>query len=261
MTGLTVKALRFYHEKSILIPARIEAGTGYRFYAIEQAEEAEVIQKLKDLQFSIRDIADIMAEVSEEAELLDVLEQKRVSIAAQIKRDRQAQRSLTEIIAYIKETRTTMSTTDSEIEQKTVEPMLIAAFRMQAPYKDCGKGFKKLGRAFGMKLAGKPMLLCHDTEYRDIANYETCFPIRSGESKGDIEVRELPGGTCLSIIHRGPYDTISHSYRRLMTYVKEQGVEILAPSREIYIKGPGMIFKGNPKNYLTELQVMISQDL
>ena len=29
------------------------------------------------------------------------------------------------------------------------------------------------------------------------------------------------------------------------------------PTREVYIKGPGMIFKGNPAKYLTEIQVMI----
>lgn len=27
------------------------------------------------------------------------------------------------------------------------------------------------------------------------------------------------------------------------------------PTREIYVKGPGLIFKGNPKNYLTEIQL------
>lgn len=29
------------------------------------------------------------------------------------------------------------------------------------------------------------------------------------------------------------------------------------PTREVYLKGPGMIFKGNPKNYLTEIQMLI----
>ena len=27
--------------------------------------------------------------------------------------------------------------------------------------------------------------------------------------------------------------------------------------REVYLKGPGMIFKGNPKNYLTEIQLPV----
>jgi len=29
------------------------------------------------------------------------------------------------------------------------------------------------------------------------------------------------------------------------------------PTRELYVKGPGMIFKGNPKKYLTEIQILI----
>lgn len=29
----------------------------------------------------------------------------------------------------------------------------------------------------------------------------------------------------------------------------------LKPTREVYGKGPGLIFNGNPKNYLTEIQL------
>jgi hypothetical protein len=30
---------------------------------------------------------------------------------------------------------------------------------------------------------------------------------------------------------------------------------ILMPTREVYLQGPGMLFKGNPARYLTEIQV------
>jgi effector-binding domain-containing protein len=29
------------------------------------------------------------------------------------------------------------------------------------------------------------------------------------------------------------------------------------PPREIYLKGPGMLFPGNPRKYLTEVQVIV----
>jgi effector-binding domain-containing protein len=35
----------------------------------------------------------------------------------------------------------------------------------------------------------------------------------------------------------------------------ERKLNLALPTREIYLKGPGMIFKGNPKNYLTEIQL------
>ena len=35
------------------------------------------------------------------------------------------------------------------------------------------------------------------------------------------------------------------------------GSEVVLPTREVYLKGPGMIFKGNPRNFLTEIQMLI----
>lgn len=40
--GLPVKTLRFYHEKGVLIPARVE-GDGYRYYDSLNLEAAQVI--------------------------------------------------------------------------------------------------------------------------------------------------------------------------------------------------------------------------
>lgn len=69
----------------------------------------------------------------------------------------------------------------------------------------------------------------------------------------------LPGGRCVSIIHEGPYDQLSHSYARLFGYLQEKDYSLQLPIREIYLKGPGMIFKGNPSHCLTEIQVMIDE--
>jgi effector-binding domain-containing protein len=37
----------------------------------------------------------------------------------------------------------------------------------------------------------------------------------------------------------------------------DKGLKMQIPTREIYVKGPGMIFKGNPNNYLTEIQIPV----
>jgi effector-binding domain-containing protein len=146
---------------------------------------------------------------------------------------------------------------EDQCELKTLPPMLIAAVRMQARYDECGKGFGKIARKFWRQLSGKPFLLCHDACYQEIANYEVCFPIKKGESDAGIEVRELSGGRCVSLLHKGPYDQLKHSYQQIRDYVRQRGLRTLIPSREVYLKGPGMIFRGNPKYYLTEIQIMI----
>jgi effector-binding domain-containing protein len=135
--------------------------------------------------------------------------------------------------------------------------MKVATLRMNAPYQQCGEGFSKIFKRFWFQSCGPPMLLCYDTEYKDVANYEVAVPIKVGESKDGIEVRELPAGRCVSLMHRGPYDEISLSYKKVCDYASTNGYKRLLPSREIYVKGPGMLFKGNPKNYLTEIQLLI----
>ena len=151
-----------------------------------------------------------------------------------------------------------MASTEYEVVEKTIPGMQIAGIRMKGKYRDCGKAFGQICRKFGRLLSGKPMLLHFDTEYReDNADFEAAMPVRSAKDVEGIVVRELPAGRCVSLIHQGPYDQLGRSYEKIKQYVREKGYKIAVPSREIYIKGPGMIFKGNPQKYLTEIQMMI----
>jgi effector-binding domain-containing protein len=72
-------------------------------------------------------------------------------------------------------------------------------------------------------------------------------------------VRELPGGRCVALLHQGPYEELGRSYAKILDYVKQKGYEFEMPTREVYIKGPGMIFKGNPRKYLTEIQLLLKE--
>jgi len=102
------------------------------------------------------------------------------------------------------------------------------------------------------------MNLYYDREFKeDDADSEPCFSVRKGSNTDKISVRDLPGGKCVSQIHKGPFDTITESYKKIFAYINEKGYKIGLPSREVYLKGRGLIFKGNPNNYLTEIQLML----
>ncbi len=144
------------------------------------------------------------------------------------------------------------------VEERELDTMLIAGHRMRGRYEEVGKGLGLVCRKMGRNIDGKPMTLYYDTEYKeDKADFEPCVPVRHGKQAKGIMVRKLKGGRCVSLMHKGPYETIRDSYKKVFAYINEKGYAPKTPSREVYHKGPGMIFKGNPENYLTEIQVLI----
>ena len=147
---------------------------------------------------------------------------------------------------------------DTFIGLASMAAVLVAGIRGKASYDDSGRRFGLLGRAVGMGMAGKAMNLIYDTEYKEAdADFESCFPIKKPIKAAGIDVHQLPAGRALTLIHRGPYDRIGESYGRLFEHLSARKLTATLPSREVYLKGPGMLFKGNPKNYLTEIQILI----
>jgi len=257
ITGLTVKTLRFYHEKNLLVPARVDPGSGYRQYDGQNTHTARVIVALRALDFSLDEIAAILAEHNDDADILEFLNQRKQSLQTRIDRDRDIVATIDRMIQQETEARATMKQSTYEIEEKQLEPFLIAGVRMQCRYNEIGNGFSQIGRKLGRHISGKPLCLYYDAEYREEdADLEPCMPIRKSVAVEGISVRELPGGPCVSLIHRGPYPQLGRSYEKLLKHCGERGYEIQFPTREVYLKGPGMIFRGNPKNYLTEIQFL-----
>jgi DNA-binding transcriptional MerR regulator len=256
MTALSVKTLRLYHEKGILMPAEVDGSTGYRYYGDGDFERAKSVKTLRQFDFSLAEIREILEEFEDESDMSDLLRRKQEEIRAKIRRYDEVSRSIETILQ--REREITMQNDSFEIEEKDIDTLLIAGIRMKGRYQDIGKGFGMLAKKLGPAVNGKAMNLYYDTEYKEEdADFEPCFPVRKGKSADGIDVRELRGGRAVTLVHKGPYETLGESYKKLFDYIHRKGYRTALPSREKYIKGPGMIFKGNPRNYLTELQVMI----
>jgi DNA-binding transcriptional MerR regulator len=256
VVGLTVKTLRFYHEQELLVPSYIDPQTGYRQYDPSQIETARTIARLRGLEFSLSDIKEILQHQGG-GDILEIIVRQRAILEGKIKHLRQARRVLDQFIAQERQAMIVQQA-NGELREKTVDPILIAAIRTKGRYSDCGKAFGILGRSFGRQIAGHPLLLHYDNEYKEEdADFEACMPIRQSKTIDGVSVRQLPGGRCVALIHKGPYDQLGRSYARILTYIKQKGYRIVVPTREVYLKGPGMIFKGNPRNYLTEIEMLI----
>ena len=259
ITTLSIKALRLYHEKGLLEPDFIDMKTNYRYYNSDAIEKARAITMLKQLQFSLDDTRDILAGYHDDGDILDFLEDQKSKIEEKYLKLKNISDSLNTLITVEREVKMNFAASQFAVEEKNVDDILVASIRYKGKYDECGSRFSDIGKKFGRFICGKAINIYYDVEYKESdADIESCLPIRKGFDKDGIVVRKLAGGKFVSLIHKGSYSELSASYSKIMDTIKEKGYQITGPIREQYIKGPGMIFKGNPKNYLTEIQIPVS---
>lgn len=259
-TGLTVKALRFYHEQGVLTPACVDSSSGYRYYAEGQLERARIVVQLRGWGFSVAETAAVLAQCSDDEDALAALSKRRAAIAKELRRGEETLAAIDQVVSNVQQPRLAMQNAVYEVVEKEIPAMKIAGVRMRGKYSECGRGFATIGRKFGRWICGKPMLLHYDAEFKEEdADFEACMPVRGGESTEEIEVRELPAVRAVSLLHLGPYEELGPAYAKAFEGARGRGLAVACPTREVYLKGPGMIFRGNPKKYLTEIQLVIDE--
>lgn len=261
LTGLSVRTLRFYHDKGLLVPASVDSDSGYRFYDDRNLEAARVIVALRDLEFSLEDVGEILSNHDDDADILDWMDHQKRTLSERLSHYQDVLHRIESVIQFERQAREKdlAATTKYEVIEKQLPTQLVAGSRIKGKYSDCGKVFGTLGKTLGRQIAGKPLCLYYDGEYREEeADFEPCMPVRKSGTWEGLNVRELAGGRCISLIHQGPYTELSRSYARLLREAKRRGIEFQLPTREVYLKGPGMIFSGNPQKYLTEIQLLIA---
>jgi DNA-binding transcriptional MerR regulator/effector-binding domain-containing protein len=257
ITGLSVKTLRFYDEKRLLQPPRVDTATGYRYYNGASVDRARMIARLRELQFSLDDIQRLLAECEDDAQLMESFARQIRTIRDRIKTDQKTAKLLESAIADEAEAARLATAGRFRIETKEIGPMPVAGLRMTGRYEECGRGFKTLARTMARHIAGKAMCLYYDSEFRDDdANFEPCFPLRREVAAPEgVSVKTLPPSRCLTLVHQGPYNQLGRSYKIVLSELRRRELRATLPTREVYLKGPGMIFRGNPGKYLTEIQI------
>lgn len=84
MKGVTIKALRYYHQTGILIPVYIDTKTGYRYYSVDQFVYIDIIKVCRALGTSTKELQTNFTEKNMD-ELLKFLALKEKKLSKKIK--------------------------------------------------------------------------------------------------------------------------------------------------------------------------------
>jgi len=77
--NVSVKAIRIYEKKGIIIPAKIDPDTGYRYYTADQVQTLAALLELKALGFSLSEIKSIISGGINDSDLVAALVRKRLA--------------------------------------------------------------------------------------------------------------------------------------------------------------------------------------
>jgi len=87
---------------------------------------------------------------------------------------------------------------------------------------------------------------------------DTASRLPKNETKVKINTWEY--GEVAEILHIGTYDNEMTDVERLLRFVKDSGYKIAGLHEEEYIKGPGILLKGNPNKYYTIIRYRVSKN-
>ena len=254
LSGLTVKALRHYGAIGLLMPARVDDETGYRYYSLGQLADAAAIARLRELEVPLDECGAMVREPNHD-ELRDRLESHRARLE---KRVAETQRLLGELEALIADPAALSARTPLEkveVKEASAQPALTMRSRTTPEELDpvISEGINGVAdylQKLGARGAGPPFTLSSDADDEGKIAVAIGWPTAEKlPGRGRIESFVLPAGRVAWAVYRGPYRGLPGAYRALYEWILEQGHDVGGDPREIYYTDPDEV--PDPADYVT----------
>ncbi|MCR9140687.1 MAG: GyrI-like domain-containing protein [bacterium] len=92
-----------------------------------------------------------------------------------------------------------------------------------------------------------------------VADSLTEIPPEYAKADPAIRLETWDYGTVAEILHIGSYEDMTATTEKIEAHIEAQGYRITGMHEEEYLKGPGMIFEGDPNEYITILRYEVAK--
>jgi len=263
ITRLSIKALRYYHEKGLLVPEEKDAITGFRYYTTPQIARGITIKTLVSLGFSLDEVRQLLDAL--DTGDIAAFEQIHSSRLAKTGREIEALEQRKRLLMQCRPDALTPQTLSNPVI-KTTEPVRVVSKTARGPIALTIHNLSQEllnaiqspeNRRNQVKISG-PFMTIYPTDDHDINSIivERALPVTGRVVITDPEmvVKILHESRVISLVHKGPYESLYVAYARLLAFAEEQGLKPTTPFIEVYLNNPVDI---RPEEYMTEIQVTI----
>ena len=256
---VTVKTLRHYEQKGLLIPYEVDEWTGYRYYSIRQMQRLQTIRDLQRLGFSLGEIRDLCDSYSHTPSIHQLTE-KIKETEAQLRQ-------------LITRRNRLLEWRNSRKEMKTMEKFSIQSLPeiIVASHREVLPNYAAIGTMCIEKIAPEMQRLgckcpppgyCftveHNKEYKPTdVDIEYCEQVEEmGVDNAIIQFKRLPVvPKALCMKHIGPYERFYESFVEAFRYIEEHGYKVTGLHRTCYIDGAWN--QEDPEKWLSVIQIPI----
>ncbi|MEM9563649.1 MAG: MerR family transcriptional regulator [Actinomycetota bacterium] len=236
-TLVSVRSLRAYHERGLLVPAAVDPATGYRGYHPGQIADAVTLRRLRELDVPLDTIAEILG--ARDPELT-------TKLLGEHRTQMQARLAETELIVARLQRAVDEPSPDAPIHVRTVEHADAIAIVDEVAPDDYAAFFADAYARLWALIAGGTFALAgpsgalfraevrHDDPDRVVAYLPVTAPAPIDPSTG-VELVELPATTVAVAVHEGSYDDIDDAYASLGAWVAYHGEPTGEDVREVYV--------------------------
>jgi DNA-binding transcriptional MerR regulator/effector-binding domain-containing protein len=252
---VTVRMLRHYDGIGLLRPARVDPHSGYRGYEAAQLSRLNRIVALKDLGFTLDQVAAIIDDKVGIDELRGMLRLRRAELETQLATDRARLRA---VEARLRSIATEGAMPTDDVQVKKVEPVRVAEVSGVAAGFDpnsIGPVINPLYdelthrmEAAGVTPVGPPIAYYEDATDGGVLVHAT-IPVNASAIEG-VEIVDLPGfERAATIVHHGDMDNVLSTIQTLATWIEENDHTSAGYNREVYLE-----CVGERSTWVTELQ-------
>lgn len=259
---VTVKTLRHYESKGILMPDEVDEWTGYRYYTLDQMQRLNAIRNLQRLGFSLDDIRDLLEDDFHDPSL-DALDKK----IAETNRQLQLLMERRTRLLNWQDSRKTITTME-KFSIQSLPSIIVASHREVIPDYSaigdmcCNKIGPEMHR-LGCKCPppGYCFTIEHNKEYTptDI-DIEYCEQVEEiGQDSSIVQFKRLSAiPTAICMKHVGPYERFYESYVELFKYIEYSGkYKICGHPRCCYVDG--VWNQEDPEKWLSIIQIPVEE--
>ena len=250
---VSVRMLRHYDEIGLLEPVRVDPATGYRFYDVSQLSRLNRIVVLKDLGFTLQQVASMLNEHIGPAELRGMLMLRRAELQQQIAID----------TARLTQVEARLAAIESEAASPDVVVRPIAAVRV-AELTGLAAGYeprfitpviqplyRELERLLcegAIAVTGPGIAYYEDAG--DLVEVHAALPVGDGPGRDHdfdvVELAEIP--VAATLVHHGSMDHVLPSIQALARWIDANGYTSLGYAREVTLT-----LADNQDDWVTEL--------